>query len=212
MKSHHSLLAAGSVLAGAFFALNATAQLSYNVSGDPNGNSSGVFSDFDPQTPWNSGDIVLPTATTIDTSPLEIDLTLSDNVTLNNSGHYSWALNYDSSTPIAENSDLGSLYFVLLENGTPITTQIGFDAGANGFGEPVTQFATGDYDDSLDNAVFNGVQIFVSNDNPETLDDVEISVDAAPVPEPNTFALLSLGLVAMAGFGYRKVNAIRSKL
>src|SRR5665213_877718 len=202
MKQYHPFLAAGAILAGAFFALNASAQLTVNVSADP-GNNTGVFSSFDPQNFWTSGDIALPADTTIGTSPYEITLNLSHDLTLDDSGHYSWFFNYDNSTPIAENSDKGSLFFVLLENGSPVTSQTGFDAGPNTFGFPITQFATGNTD--LTPALtFNEVQIFVSNQNPETLDDVQITLD---VPEPNTLALLSVGLVTMLALGYRKARA-----
>jgi hypothetical protein len=212
MKSHHSLLAVGSVLVGAFLALNAQAQLTNNVSADP-GNDTGVFADFGPQNFWTSGDIVLPTGTVNGTTPFEITLNLSHDLTLDGSGHYSWFMTYDASTPITPGNDLGSLFMVLLENGTPVTSQVGFDAGPNSFTDDnnvpisVTQFGTGNVD-MPPNTTFNGVQIFVSNSNPAILDDVQITLD---VPEPGTLALLSLGLV-MLGLGCRKMNAIRGKL
>jgi hypothetical protein len=195
MKSTKNFVAVGSLISLLTLSVQSQAQLSYNVSADP-GNNTGVFSFFDPQIFWTSGDIVLPTGTTIGTTPLEIDLSLSHDLTLNSSGHYSWFLNYDSSTPIAENNDLGSLYMVLLENGTPITSQVGFDAGLNGFGGPATQFGTG-LNDMPPNLVFNGVDIFVSNSNPEILTDVQISLDAQPVPEPSTLGLLAVGAIAL---------------
>jgi hypothetical protein len=204
MKHYHPFLAVGAILAGAFFALNASAQLTLNVSADP-GNNTGVFSSFDPQNFWTSGDIALPADTVIGTSPFEITLNLSHDLTLDDSGHYSWFFNYDNSTPIAEGSDLGSLHFMLLENGSPVSPETGFDAGPNSFGSPATQFGTGNTDLTSD-LTFNEVQIFVSNQNPETLDDVQITLD---VPEPSTLALLSVGLATMLGLGYRKARALR---
>jgi hypothetical protein len=96
----------------------------------------------------------------------------------------------------------------LLENGTAITPQVGFDAGPNGFGGPVTQFATGN-SDLTPNLTFNGVDIFVSNANPETLTDLQIELD---VPEASTLSLLSLGFAIMLAFGYRKMNTRHSQL
>jgi hypothetical protein len=180
-------VAAGALLSLMAFNLQAQGQLSFNVSAGPD-NDTGVFGSPGPETFWTSGDISLPAGTTIGPTPLEIDLALSQSLTLDDSGHYAWSLNYLNPIPVG--SDLGSLYMVLLFNGTPITPQVGFDAGLNNFPFPVAQFGTG-YTDMPPDLTFNGVQIFVSNANPSVLTDVQIELDA--VPEPSTLGLLAVG-------------------
>lgn len=207
MKLIKHLFASCSIIS--LFATNFQSQaaLTYNVSAGA-GNDIGVFSGF-ASSYWTSGDIVLPTGTTIEATPLEIDLNLSHDVTLDTSGHYSWFLNY--ATPIAPNDNLGILYMVLSHNGVPVTSQIGFDAGANSFGAPnapfsVSQFGTGGYDDQLKNLVFNGVVIYVSNSDPNTenLANVRISLDA--VPEPNTIVA---GALMLLPFGVSTIRMLR---
>jgi hypothetical protein len=207
MKTMKTLLGVLSLAA----AMNATAALTCDVSGGA-GNNTGVFGFFDPQTPWTSGDIALPANTIIGATPLEVDLVLSQNVTLNSSAHYSWFFNYGGSG-IATGNDLGSLYMVLTENGTPLNNnQIGFDAGLSGFPNSVNQFGTGYYDAQLQNMVFNGVQIFVSNADPggENLTDLQISLDSAqPVPETSTMVA---GALLLIPFASGAIRPLRKKL
>lgn len=182
------------------------AALTLNVSADA-GNDLGVFSGF-AASYWTSGDIVVPTGTIVANS-LEIDLQLTHDITLDGSGHYSWFLNY--ATPIAPGIDLGMLHMVLYYNGVPVTSQIGFDAGANSFGAPdapfsVSQFGTGSNDDQLKNLVFNGVAIYISNPDTsiENLSNVRISLDA--VPEPNTIVA---GVLMLLPFGVSTLRMLR---
>jgi hypothetical protein len=197
------------------FGSQAHATLTYNVSGDA-GNDPGVFGVYGASTPWTSGDISLPSGTTIGSTDTEIDLSLSHDVTLNNSGHYSWAFNYGGNG-IAPGNDLGSLHFVLTENGVAVTSLIGFDAGANSFtdsngnGFAVYNFATGDNENQLQNVVFNGIEIFVSNSDAggEVLTDLEISLDSVTaVPEPSTMVA---GVMLLMPLGMTTLRTLRRR-
>jgi hypothetical protein len=209
MNSCKSFVIVGSLLTSALLSLNVQAQLSYNVSAGSN--PTGVFS-YLVQPPWTSGDISLPGGTTIGTTPLQIDLTLSGNVTLDNPTgieDYGWALNYDS--PIAPGADFGTVDMELLENGTVITPLFGFDL-TQPFPIPEANIGTGEGATLPVNAVFNGVDIFVSNPgNPGVvLNDIEVGLPSVP-DTSSTMLLLSLGVVAMSGFGHRKVISFRSQ-
>lgn len=97
---------------------------------------------------------------------------------------------------------------VLLYNGSPVTSQVGFNV-QNNFGSPVTQFGTGNYDNQLKDLVFDGVVIYVSNSNTplENLTDIRISLDAIqPVPEPNTMVAGALMLVPFGVGALRKLR------
>jgi hypothetical protein len=213
MNSFKGFAVVGSLLS--LLCLNAQAlPLSFNVSADSN--PAGVFS-FLSQPAWSSGDIALPNGTIIGSTPLEIDLTLSHNLTLDNAPggteNFGWGLFFSS--PIPNGADYGTVMMELLENGVVITPQFGFDLVNNtGFDEIGVGTGTGT---TLPvNLVFNGVNVFVSNSNPNGagVSDVEVGLPVVQgVPDTsNTLPLLSLGLVAMFGFGYRKVNAVRSQV
>jgi len=211
MKLTKYFFASGALLLLLAFGFQAQAALSYNVSADPGGNPAGIFSGWD-QPYWSSGDIVLPGGTTIGPTPtadpLEVDLLLSHDVTLNGSGHYGWLLNY-ADPGIPTGADLGTLAFNLLENGT-VVASVSLWAGNNNFGVPpgpgftVWQFGTGNYD-LTPNVTFNKIQIFVSNQNQLPLTDLEISVDA--VPEPSTIVAGGLALLALGVTTLRRKRA-----
>jgi hypothetical protein len=139
---------------------------------------------------------------------LEIDLTLSGNVALNNATgyqNYGWALNYAS--PIAPGADFGNVQMELLESGVPITPLFGFDL-TQPFASPEVLIGTGTSTVLPPNLVFNGVDIFVSNANPETLLDVEVGLPVV-VPEPTT---IISGALLLLPFGSSAVRQLRKKL
>jgi hypothetical protein len=146
---------------------------------------------------------------------------------------------------ISPGGDAGTVSMELLENGTVVSPEFGFDA-LNPFSAPITGYslltiAWGStaytyFSDPIDpisgvseltettpnlpnSLVFNGVDVFISDSNPESLTDVNVAVatlginGGPPVPDTcNTLALLLSGLVAMFGCGHRKMKALRIRL
>lgn len=171
------------------------AQQTFNVSADP-GNPVGVFGGW-AQPPWSSGDIALAPGTTIGTTPLQVDLLLSHDLTLDGSGHYGWLLNY-AAPGIAPGDDLGTLDFNLLEHGS-VVASVSLSPGPNNFGPPprnVTQFGTG-FNDLTPGVTFDEVDIFVSNQNSVPLTDLEITLNTVP-DGGLTIAMLGMGISGLA--------------
>jgi uncharacterized protein YdaL len=213
MKKTSKSIALSSLLACALLSSSVQAQIPYSVSGGSN--PAGVFNFLTPSF-WNSGDLVLPANTIIDSTPLELDLTLSHNVTLNNgpSGvqNFSFGL-WFGSTLLPANTDGGTVMVELLENGTvlntaPTTSPFGFDVGT--FSVPEIGYGTGEYFTLPNNLTFNGVDVFVSDSAPNGVSATDVIVgfpitQSQGVPDgSNTLALFSLGSVALLGLGYRK--------
>jgi hypothetical protein len=137
MNCPKPLIVVASVLSCALLSSSAQAQLSYNVSADSN--PAGVFSALGGSPIlWDSGDISLPSGTMIGTTPLEIDLTLSHNVTLDNapSGveNLSYGLWFGYNNLLPAGTDAGTVKVELLENGvvldtSPTSSPFGFGVG-----------------------------------------------------------------------------------
>ena len=217
MQMPKNLVVLGSVLSCALLSVSVQAQLPYNVSGGSN--PAGVFSFLTPSF-WNSGDLVLPANTIIDSTPLELDLTLSHNVTLNNapSGvqNFSFGM-WFGTTLLPAGVDGGTVNVELLENGTvlntaPTASPFGFDVGA--FGSPEVGYGTGEYFTLPNNLTFNGVDVFVTDSAPNGVSVTDLIVgfpiaQAQGVPDSaNTLSLLFLGCIAMVGFGSRRAPAL----
>jgi hypothetical protein len=215
MKLSKDRVVFGSLLSCALLSINVQAvPLTYNVSAGSN--PAGVFS-FLTQTAWSSGDISLPVGTIIGSTPLEIDLTLSGNVTLNDAPDgtavFSYGLFYGFSTPLPAGVDAGTVEIELLENGvvldtSPTSSPFGFTVGT--FPVPEAGFGTGFPFTLPNNLVFNGVDIFVSDSAPNgvAVTDIDVGLPIIQgVPDiSNTLPLLFLGCAALLGFGYRKAS------
>jgi len=215
MNSFKGFAVVGSLLS--LLACNVQA-IPVTANADTSLNPVGPFAYLQPFTQWSSGDIALPSGTIIGSTPFEISLALlpGQELTLDNapsgSQHYSFGFNFTSLLPAG--TDAGTIMMELTQNGTVITSQFGFGWGSFGSDEP--GYATGGYENLPNNLVFNGVNIYVSDSAPRGVgvSDIIIGLDTVQgVPDTtNTLPLLFLGLVAMFGFGYRKVDALRSQL
>ncbi len=185
--------------------------LTYSVSGDSN--PAGVFSVY-PQTYWNSGDIALPAGTIIGSTPLQIDLTLSHNVTLNNAASGLETLSFAmwfGSTQLPAGVDAGNVEVELLEGSTvldtsPTSSPFGFDVGTF----PVSLLG---YDAQRGfplpkNLVFNGVDLFLTDSAPNGIapTDIEVGLPSVQgVPDgSNTLLLLFLACGIMVGLNPRR--------
>src|ERR1700722_1296617 len=122
MKSNRLSIVAP-VLAIAFLSLNAMAQISNNVSGDTDPTL------FNGDGGWSASDIQLPGGTTIGSTPLELDLTLSHDVTLTDIGFgYNYGFGMGGLDPaIQPGGDAFNFAIELLENGTLITPTFATD-------------------------------------------------------------------------------------
>jgi hypothetical protein len=184
--------------------------LTYSVSGDSN--PAGVFGIY-PQTYWNSGDIALPSGTIIGSTPLQIDLTLSHNVTLNNAASGTETLNFGmwfGSTQLPAGVDAGSVEVELLEGSTVLTSSpLGFDAGTFPF--PLLGYDTQRSFSLPQNLVFNGVDIFLTDSAPNGIapTDIEIGLPSVQgVPDgSNTLLLLFLVCGIVVGLSSGRVPA-----
>lgn len=178
---------------------------------------------FGPGTPgWESGDIPLGDGTAIGSTPLELQLNLSQDITLTSLGlGYNYHFGMGGFAPeIAPAGDAFNFTIELLENGILITPTFGFDQ-TNPFSFAISNLgvstSTGALADSL---TFNQIYIQVTNSNAggEAVTDfsVNLGVSGLVVPPPgvpdtcNTLALLSSGFLATLGFGWRKMRALRS--
>jgi hypothetical protein len=218
MKIPKNFVVFGSILSCALLSFNVQAgPLTYSVSGGSN--PAGVFGFLTPSF-WNSGDLVLPANTIIDSAPLEVDLTLSQNVTLNNgpSGlqNFSFGM-WFGTTPLPAGVDGGTVTVELLENGTvlntaPTSSPFGFDVGT--WAVDIIGYGTGESFTLPNNLVFNGIDVFVTDSAPNGVSVTDLIVgfpivQAQGVPDnANTLSLLFLGCAAMVGFGYRRVPAL----
>src|SRR5271165_998267 len=99
--------------------------LTYTVSANAADNAPGAFTGLTGQ--WNSGDLALPRGTTIGSTPLEIDISLSENLTLNNSSGFEidgWGL-AGFSPAVAPGGDAGDVQMELLEGTTVVVPTFG---------------------------------------------------------------------------------------
>jgi hypothetical protein len=217
MNSSKNFVLVGSLLACALLSLNARAfTLTETVSSGAN--PQGIFT-YTPLSTWNSGDISLPDGGVRlrSHSTLQLDIDLTGTVTLDNPDgtvDYGWMENfYPDANPSGEpNSDLGSVFIELLYNGTPVTSEFGYNQ-INGFDYPVGNYGTGSSTVLPVALEFNQVDVFISTSNcRETLTDFEVGFGEPAVPDTsNTLLLLFLGVVGMLGVGHRQVISVRSQ-
>jgi hypothetical protein len=146
------------------------------------------------------------------TTPLEIDVNLSENLTLNNTttpgGLEFYGFGVAGLSPaIQPGGDAGQVMMELFEGATPVSPMFGFDF-TSPFSSPISAYGTGSGAILPANAVFDEVKVFVSDSlsNPqETVTDVEISLQTSAVPDAgNTLPLIFLGCGATLGLGYRR--------
>ncbi len=170
------------------------------------------------------GDIQLPDGTSIGSTPLLLDLNLTQDITLTDVGlGYNYLFGMGGFNPqIPNGGDAFTFSIELLENGTLITPDFatdlanpftfGFDE-TNPFGSDVDNLYVSTSTTALASSLtFNEVLIQVSNSNPDgegvTSFNAALGVNE-PVPDiSSTLPLLVIGLAAMFGFGCRKVNAL----
>lgn len=101
--------------------------------------------------------------------------------------------------------------YQLLENGSDVGSPFGFDL-LNPFAFPVDNVTTGFPGGGPGSLVFNGIDVTVYNNTlVETVSDFNVFLNVpASVPDSSsTLGLLILGVVAMAGIGYRKASSPR---
>ncbi|HTA28950.1 MAG TPA: hypothetical protein VK731_00620 [Candidatus Cybelea sp.] len=213
MQKPRAFVLFGSLILSVSLSLDVQAgPLKYTVSADASANAPGVFIGLSGQ--WNSGDLALPSGTTIGSTPLEIDITLSQNLTLNDAGGFEldgWGLaGFDPG--VASGADAGDVRFELLEGTTVVTPKFGSDFG-NPFSFPLTEYTTASGAILPVKAVFNAIDVFITDANQESVTDFEVSLNttAAPaVPDTSNTMLLLLGCGALFGLGrYRALGLCR---
>ena len=220
MKIHNHCVIVGSIMAGALLCSTAGALgavFQFNVGAD-NYNPTLFFSRAGG---WTSGGIALPAGTTISTTPIEIDLNLSHNLTTANAslGHEDYGFGLGGLNPqIQPGSELFTFSIELLENGVLITPNFAFDLAHPGtFGSTVmspftfavdnAQFSASTHALNTDIS-FDQIDILVSNNSAtEDVTSFSVLMGVLPVPEPGTRALCSLGLLGIIVFHRRRITA-----
>ena len=227
MKKYKVPFGAALLFAGVLLVSNAQAVQTFNVTPTYNPDLYGAG-----MPGWESGDIPLDLGTTIGGTALELQLTLSQDITLASLGTgYNYGFGMGGLDPeIATDGDAFNFAIELLENGTLITPDFAYDFAhpwtfgfdeTNPFSFPVNNLWTGSSTTALAGSLtFNQIYIQVtnSNDGGEAVTDfaVNLGVNGLIVPPPgvpdtcNTLALLSSGFLATLGFGWRKMRALRS--
>jgi hypothetical protein len=159
---------------------------------------------------WTSGDLSLPTGTTIGPAgSIELLLTLTGNVPTNSSGDFGAGIKVDPL--VAPGAEIFGFSYQLLEGGVPVGSPFGFDL-LNPFLFAVDNVSTGEPSGAPTGVLFDGVDVTVYNNTlTETVTDFTVYLGTPKSSVPDTFAtlgLLSLGLLATVGFGYRRMNAL----
>jgi hypothetical protein len=213
MQTPRAIVLLSYLFACALFTSNVQAgPLTYNVSANGADNPSGVFIGLSGQ--WNSGDLALPSGTTFGSTPLQIDINLSQNLTLNNPSGFEldgWGL-AGLSPEIAPGGNGGYVQIELLEGTTvvvPLFSSLN-DPLVNPFGFPISEYTTPSGALLPANAVFNRVEVLIGDANQESATDFEVSLNAEPAAVAdtcNTLPLLFLGCVVVLGLGYRGTPA-----
>lgn len=166
---------------------------------------------------WTSGNITLPGGTTFGSNPLELDLTLSHDLTLDTTalGYENYGFAMSGFNPaIQPGGDAFTFSIELLENGTLLTPTFATDiANPNTFGVDVTNplpfaidnLSIADSTTALNSSItFDQVDILVSNSNPGGESANSFSVQIGDVPEPSVIAIGLFGFLGMIGLRYRK--------
>jgi hypothetical protein len=199
--------------------LNAQAQLPFSVTPT-----------YDPiNEDWSTPSIQLPDGTSIGSTPLELDVTLSQNITLNDVGFgYNYGFGMGGFDPLIQpGDDVFTFSLELLENGTLITPDFapdianpftfGFDAD-NSFTFAIDNMGTGTSTTALASSLtFDQIDVLVSNSNPggEAVTSFSVDVGVKPpeaIPDTSsTMLLLTLGVAALLGFDHRKTIFVRSQ-
>jgi hypothetical protein len=168
--------------------------------------------DFGSGPQWTSGDLSLPAGTTIGPgSSIELDLSLTGNVTTIANGGGGYAAGIIVDPAVAPGAEIFGFSYQLLENGSAVGSPFGFDL-LNPFGFPVTDVSSGFGGGGPGSLVFNGVDVTVYNNTQvETVTDFTVFLSTPPsVPDSSsTSGLLILGVVAIVGIGYRKASSPR---
>lgn len=205
------LVAAGSLLLLLSFNYEAKAALSFQVNAD----------NYDPtifggQGGWFSGSIPLPSNTSIGSTPLEIDLTLSHDLTINNDslGYENYGFGMGGFNPLILNGQEAFTFSIqLLKDGMTLGSPFGFTE-TNPF-DPINypSLASGVGNLSVTSSTFplsmtfNQIRITVNNlTQVVEVTDFSTQLGVVAVPEPTTAVA---GVLLLLPFG---VSMLRKKL
>lgn len=207
-KFKPSLWFACAILAAAIFPTGAHAQTDYPFNASADTYEPGFFPDGSGA--WTSGDLQIPGGTTMSSTPVEFDITLSHDLTIDNTGpngeYYGFGM-AGFSPEVPPGGDCFNFAIELLENGTLLTqsfatifanpyTYMGFDE-TNPFAFDVSDISTGDNTTGLNQSItFNQVDIQVLNSNQGGQGVTDFTVDLGVVPEPSTWVLLTAAAAA----------------
>ena len=185
-------MAAGLLLAGAMFCLKAQAQTSYPITVNGLGGGFTVY----PGLYWDSPDISVPNFQLgTPGAPLLIDLDLSQNLVLDNasgSETYGWSIGGLSYAP-DPGEDIATFNFQLVENGTPVGPQFGFDQG-NPFSFNINNIATSSSAYGLPaNLEFNEIDLAISSSSGNAGTFTDFAVTLAAVPDASSSLMLLSG-------------------
>ena len=222
MSSRKYLTLVGSLVSCAALSVSAQTQIPFNGTLTYSPDQFGVG-----QGGYGSGDIVIPGGATMSSTPLQLDVTLSQDVTLTKlvSG-YDYGIGLGSFSPLIQpGDDAYTFAFELLENGTLITPTFAYDVANpftfgfdenNPFNFPVDNLGTGYTTTALAGSLtFNEVdiQLTTANPSPNGVGITDFAFQLGAVPDSsNTLVLLSMGLLPLLwfGFGARRAAVARS--
>lgn len=213
VRLHKGLVAAGSLLLLLSFNYEAKAALSFNV--NANNYDSTIFGG---QGGWSSGSISLPLNTSIgpNSNPLEIDLTLSHDLTINNDslGYENYGFGMGGFNPLILNGQEAFTFSIqLLKDGMTLGSPFGFTE-TNPF-DPINypSLASGVGNLSVTSSTFslsmtfNQIRITVNNlTQVVEVTDFSTQLGVVAVPEPTTAIA---GVLLLLPFG---VSMLRKKV
>jgi hypothetical protein len=218
MQTPKAFVLLSSLFACALFTANVQAgPLTYNVSANGADNPAGMFSGLSGQ--WNSGDLKLPSGTTIGSTPLQIDINLSQNLTLNNTlfpdGVEFYGLGVAGLSPtVTPGAEVAAVQIELFESGSPVAGAFGTTL-SNPFSTAIAnETSTGLVAELPVSGVFNSVEIFITDSGataPQTISDFGISLGANSVGVPdsgNTLLLFFLGCGVVLGLARGRMPAL----